>query len=441
MNASSVPSRELLAAASRQRREVDLDDVDELPARVAPGKQSVEQRADLPAPPTTPGKQSRWDAGRVDLTPAEALDYSALVLERGPRGPRGPQIDRRAEQDGDVDEGALAAAFTFIEESRAGQPLPEELRRRLAAELGADLAQVRVHTDDRAARAAAALRARAFTIGDDVYFAAGAYDPVSEGGVELIAHEVTHVVQQRGSHASGPPRRVSHAGDRQEQEADEFSRRFAGRHGRPGADRAELAGAAARMRAEAARAIPAPFLDELERHFGTAFGDAQARTGEAARLAVQLMAAGASAVRSAVALASPSPRRAQLLDDLSHVVQLGKAAAPAWAAVVRAPVTPAAEPGVIHRDPDPTPTTPTESTDVARAASPDGDQHQWCAGPPCPGAPRIAVPREDRPLDVRPVHRRLLADSSRSETTLGPAAWVVRRVNPHGTRWRARGPT
>jgi hypothetical protein len=371
MGATSVPSRELLAAASRQRRDVELDDLDDVPARVAPGKQSAEQRAEQPAPPTTPGKLSRWDAGRVDLTPAEALDFSALLLDRAPRGPNAPQIDRRAEQDGDVDEGALAAAFTFIEESRAGQPLPEELRRRLADELGAELTQVRVHTDDRAARAAGALRARAFTIGDDIYFAAGAYDPTSEGGIELIAHEVTHVVQQRAGHASGPPRRVSHAGDRQEQEADAFSRRFAGRHGRPGAEPAGPAEAAARMRAEAARAIPAPFLDELEHHFGTAFADARAQTGEAARLAVQLMAAGATAVGKVVALADPSPRREQLLHELSQVARLGQAAAPAWAAVTRAPVAPApvtaaAEPGVIHRDPAPTtPSTP-ESTDVAQ---------------------------------------------------------------------------
>jgi hypothetical protein len=373
MGASSVHSRELLTGAARQRREPALDDAELAPARVAPGKQSSEQRAEHPAAPTTPGKQSRWDAGRVELTPAQALDYAAGLLGGARQG--APQIDRRAEHDGDVDDGALAAAFSFIDPSRSGQPLPDELLRRLSAELGVDLASVRVHTDDRAARAAAALGARAFTIGDDIYFAAGAYAPASPEGIELIAHEVTHVAQQRGQAgaASASKPRVSRAGDRHEQQADEFGRRFAAGMGRRGDDPAE---AVNRMRAEATP-IPLPFLDELQAHFGTSFAGVEVYAGEAARKACQLMAAGAFAVRNIVALASPSPRRDQLMHELAHVVQMGKAPAPArfavgglrvgasgsaaerdaQAAVGHGRVSVAADPDVVHRDDDPTAST------------------------------------------------------------------------------------
>ena len=64
---------------------------------------------------------------------------------------------------------------------------------------GHDFSSVRVHSDDRAARLADALNARAFTVGDDVVFAAGQFAPGTSRGDLLIAHELAHVVQQETS--------------------------------------------------------------------------------------------------------------------------------------------------------------------------------------------------------------------------------------------------
>lgn len=64
--------------------------------------------------------------------------------------------------------------------------------------LGADFGGVRVHTDERADALNRSLRARAFTTGADIFFRRGAYDPASPGGREVLAHELTHVVQQQG---------------------------------------------------------------------------------------------------------------------------------------------------------------------------------------------------------------------------------------------------
>ena len=69
---------------------------------------------------------------------------------------------------------------------------------------GADFGGVRVHTDTRASSVNDSLHARAFTRGQDLFFRQGEYDPSSSAGRELIAHELTHVVQQRAGRVHGP---------------------------------------------------------------------------------------------------------------------------------------------------------------------------------------------------------------------------------------------
>ena len=79
-----------------------------------------------------------------------------------------------------------------------GQSLPVAVRTRMETSLHADLARVRIHRDAEAAELSAGLAARAFTHGSDIYFGSGAYDPASRSGQHLLAHELTHVVQQGG---------------------------------------------------------------------------------------------------------------------------------------------------------------------------------------------------------------------------------------------------
>ncbi len=80
-----------------------------------------------------------------------------------------------------------------------GQPLPEQARTGMESGFGEDFSGVRVHHDAEADALARDLDARAFTVGNDVYFAQGAYDPDSSSGQHLLAHELTHVVQQGGT--------------------------------------------------------------------------------------------------------------------------------------------------------------------------------------------------------------------------------------------------
>jgi hypothetical protein len=79
-----------------------------------------------------------------------------------------------------------------------GQPLGAPVRRFFEHRLGADFGAVRVHTGNTAAETARALNAEAYTIGNDISFAPGRYDPRTVAGGHLLAHELAHVVQQRG---------------------------------------------------------------------------------------------------------------------------------------------------------------------------------------------------------------------------------------------------
>jgi hypothetical protein len=99
-----------------------------------------------------------------------------------------------------------------------GSSLDAGVAERLSGSLG-DLSDVRVHTDETADKLNRSVSARAFATGSDVYFAGGEYSPGSAAGDKLIAHELAHVVQQRGSSASGPLN-VSQPGDAMEREAE-----------------------------------------------------------------------------------------------------------------------------------------------------------------------------------------------------------------------------
>lgn len=84
-----------------------------------------------------------------------------------------------------------------------GRPLPADVRSYFEPRFGRDFGDVRIHTGPTADEAARGVDAKAFTIGRDVAFRSGAYDPKSRSGKRLLAHELTHVVQQTGD---GGPR-------------------------------------------------------------------------------------------------------------------------------------------------------------------------------------------------------------------------------------------
>jgi len=99
-----------------------------------------------------------------------------------------------------------------------GHELDGEARTNLEGAMGEDFSDVRVHDDADAHELSTAVSAEAFTTGSDVFFQSGKYDPASSAGKKLLAHELTHVSQQRGATPTSDMT-VSEPGDASEVEA------------------------------------------------------------------------------------------------------------------------------------------------------------------------------------------------------------------------------
>src|ERR1043166_430673 len=103
-----------------------------------------------------------------------------------------------------------------------GQPLDIETRAFFEQRFGHDFSEVRVHTDARAAESAEAVDALAYTVGRHIAFGSGQYAPGSSAARRLLAHELTHVVQQSQSAPGSNWRlKLSGASAREELEANE----------------------------------------------------------------------------------------------------------------------------------------------------------------------------------------------------------------------------
>jgi hypothetical protein len=132
-----------------------------------------------------------------------------------------PLVQRQAEEEEEVQTKPQEAGAGF-ETSQAvegqlraargsGQPLPADVRSYMEPRFGADFSSVRVHTDGQAAQLNRQLSAQAFTHGEDIYVPADKYAPQYVGGRRLLAHELTHVIQQKG-HTDRVARWGAHGG-------------------------------------------------------------------------------------------------------------------------------------------------------------------------------------------------------------------------------------
>lgn len=118
---------------------------------------------------------------------------------------------------------AIAAAAGDQHEATGGRGLDPAIKAKMEGAFGADFSSVKVHTDGAAGKAAGDINAKAFAQGSNVFFGEGQYDPGSEGGQHLIAHELAHVVQTGGAKSSPVQAKangVSSPGDGAETAAD-----------------------------------------------------------------------------------------------------------------------------------------------------------------------------------------------------------------------------
>ena len=164
-------------------------------------------------------KAARLDDPVTDQTAHAAAEGRTDVL--GPAGMLGLQ---RAVGNSGV--------TSMVEEERSpvldvvsggGRPLEPEVRSDMEGRLGHDFSDVRVHDDSAAHDSAQSVNAHAYTVGSNIVFQRDKYDPSSDAGRVTLAHELTHVVQQRQGPVDGTPTgggiNVSDPSDRFEREA------------------------------------------------------------------------------------------------------------------------------------------------------------------------------------------------------------------------------
>jgi hypothetical protein len=132
------------------------------------------------------------DAGEI-----EADRVADLVV--GPPSPN--TIQREAASPVDEQAGTKESPFNKLGPGRALDPPVREF---METQFGQNFGGVKIHTDSSAAQAARAVNARAFTAGRDIVFDSGEYAPGTPAGKQLLAHELTHTIQQRGTGSPSP---------------------------------------------------------------------------------------------------------------------------------------------------------------------------------------------------------------------------------------------
>jgi hypothetical protein len=134
--------------------------------------------------------------GEPEEVEADRVSREATGMNAESRGSQAV----KAEPDGGTGHAALEPATIL----GAGMPMDAAVRSDMETRLGHNLGDVRIHTDSQAAESARAVNARAYTVGKDVVFAEGEYAPQKREGKQLLAHELTHVIQQGASRPASP---------------------------------------------------------------------------------------------------------------------------------------------------------------------------------------------------------------------------------------------
>ncbi|QNM98643.1 eCIS core domain-containing protein [Chitinimonas koreensis] len=138
---------------------------------------------------------------KADKPASTGGTHGGAAADSGLAGQSGPPAVSRAaaapQAGADAEQAKPSVPADFADKLGAGQPLDPQTRSFFEQRLGCDLSAVRIHHDAQADTAAKQIHARAFTYGHHIAFAAGQYQPEGSEGKRLLAHELTHVLQQR----------------------------------------------------------------------------------------------------------------------------------------------------------------------------------------------------------------------------------------------------
>lgn len=174
------------------------------PTRAFTGSRFGHDFSQIPVhPPTARAIQAKLSINKADDTYEQEADRISTQVSATPASTAAggaPRIQRfTGESNGQMD-----AAYASVDQALAspGTPLAATLRQDMEQRFGYDFSHVRVHSGTDAEKSARDVNAHAYTVGHDIVFGMGRFAPGTREGLRLIAHELTHVVQQSGADAT-----------------------------------------------------------------------------------------------------------------------------------------------------------------------------------------------------------------------------------------------
>ena len=201
------PQVGLPVASSTHAVQQQADDEERLPETESAGAPQIRP---LVASITPVAQRQADDEENLQETEAEEALQTGRSEQRQADDEEEEEVQAKGDMHRPEDRFAVGEAFErhLATARRNGQPLPESVRHDMEARFGVDFSQVRIHTDPEADRLSQSIHAQAFTHGADIYFGAGRYDPDTDAGRALLAHELTHVVQQQAGRQSAVAQRL-----------------------------------------------------------------------------------------------------------------------------------------------------------------------------------------------------------------------------------------
>lgn len=177
-------------------------------ARTGSGKQSHENESDLADEMPAPASETTFLSGMREISQASKRiqrqeDESAS--EEGNQEDLG-EDDLTGDESGRpkriAGQPGARGTVPWVRPSGQGEPLSPPVRNFMENRFGYNFATVRIHSGQEASHSASLLQAHAYTVGNDIYFNKGEFQPESRDGAQLLAHELTHVVQQSNGRAT-----------------------------------------------------------------------------------------------------------------------------------------------------------------------------------------------------------------------------------------------
>jgi hypothetical protein len=162
--------------------------------------------------PANENKENGFDEDEMDEEETQDAEHISVQKkcdecekeEKAQRSTLSPFIQTKANDDGGYTDDAISSK---IQSTRGGgQALPETTKTFMQRRFGADFSNIKIHTGNYAADLSTQLNAQAFTVGNDIYFNSGKFSPSTSQGKKLIAHELTHTIQQNNNKVSAQPK-------------------------------------------------------------------------------------------------------------------------------------------------------------------------------------------------------------------------------------------